>query len=310
MLKHVVIAGGTGLIGKRLTELLLQRGYTVAILTRRPEEFQNKPNCTYHYWKVEEQFFDKTLLAHADAVINLAGENIAGKRWTAERKKAITKSRVDAGYLLSEAIIHSHHQIKVFINASAIGWYGEDKTQNAHRFFVETDKSASDFLGQSCKQWERSIHALLDTNIRVVKLRTGIVLDKNGGALKEFLKPIHWGIVPVLGSGKQVMSWIHIDDLVQMYLEVLEHEKYKGVYNAVAPFPMAYKDFIIQLAKAVKGKFYTVMPVPTAFLKLFIGEMSTEILKSTTVSADKMKDAGFVFQYPTLENAFRNIFKK
>ena len=309
-MKHIIIAGGTGFVGAALATMLMDKGYHVTILTRTPGKYQPFKNCNYKYWNVEENKMDADIFEQADAVVNLAGVNIAQKRWTANRKKEITNSRVNAGKFLVQTILHTKNNIKVFINASAIGWYGADANNHEHRSFTETDKNSDDFLGNSCYLWEQSVASIKDAGIRLVVVRTGIVLNPAGGALKEFLKPIRWGVAPILGSGKQMMSWVQLYDLVSIYLAAIEQDSYEGVYNAVAPNPCSYKHFIILLAKKIKGKYYTTIPIPNFILKLVLGEMSIEVLKSTTVSANKISNTGFVFQFPTIESVIKDIFQK
>lgn len=307
-MKHIILAGGTGFVGTALATALIGKGYSITILTRNPEKYPALKNCDYKYWNVEQNRIDTSIFEKASVVVNLAGANIAQKRWTAQRKKEITDSRVNAGKLLTQTILQTKNNIKVFINASAIGWYGADEFQEVHRFFMETDNNSDDFLGNSCYSWEQSIASIKDLGIRWVIVRTGIVLNQAGGALNEFLKPVRWGVAPILGSGKQMMSWIQLYDLVNIYLAAIEQDRYEGIYNAVAPNPCTYKHFITLLAKKIKGRYYSTMPVPNFILKIFLGEMSSEILKSTAVSADKIINTGFVFQYPTIESVIKNVY--
>jgi uncharacterized protein (TIGR01777 family) len=170
----------------------------------------------------------------------------------------------------------------------------------------ESDPPANDFLGSACKQWEESIEPVTQLGKRLVKLRTGIVLSKEGGALKEFLKPLRFGIAAILGNGKQIISWIHIGDLVRMFIAAIEDDKMNGVYNAVAPGPVSNKELIIELAKARK-KFYIPVYVPPFILKIVLGEMSIEGLKSVMVSCEKIQQAGFTFHYPGIRAALESL---
>jgi uncharacterized protein (TIGR01777 family) len=163
------------------------------------------------------------------------------------------------------------------------------------------------FLGQTCVQWEQSFDDLDKTAIRLVKLRTGIVLSNDGGALAEFKKPVRMGIAGILGSGKQIVSWIHIEDLCRQYIFAIENPAVSGVYNAVAPGPVSNKYLTIQLAQELKGRFYIPVNVPVFALKLVLGEMSVEVLKSATVSTDKMHRQGFTFLYPSIEAALKQL---
>ncbi|HPH24992.1 MAG TPA: DUF1731 domain-containing protein, partial [Chitinophagaceae bacterium] len=192
---------------------------------------------------------------------------------------------------------------------SAIGWYGPDPSLHSNGF-EETDAPYSDYLGNTCKLWEESIEPITQQNIRLVKLRTGIVLSTKGGALKEFLNPIKMGITAILGNGKQIISWIHIDDLCNQFIYAIEHENMQGSYNAVAPNPVNNRRLTLSIAKKVKGKFYIPIYVPSFMLKIILGEMSIEVLKSTTVSSKKIEIAGFNFKYKTIDAALSNLLNK
>ena len=191
------------------------------------------------------------------------------------------------------------------VSASAIGWYGPDRILPNPTPFAESDPADESFLGSTCRQWEESIEPVTQSGKRLVKLRIGIVLSKDGGALKEFIKPLKFGVAAILGSGKQIISWIHIDDLVQLFITAMEIETWQGTYNAVAPNPVSNKELTLQLAKSRK-KFFIPIHVPTFILKIMLGEMSVEILKSATVSSQKVQKAGFQFSFPTIKDALTN----
>jgi uncharacterized protein (TIGR01777 family) len=196
------------------------------------------------------------------------------------------------------------NNVRAVISASAIGWYGWQIHEDA---FVESDPAAEDFLGATCKQWEASINSVTSFEKRLVKFRTGIVFSKEGGALKEFKKPLRFGLATILGSGKQVMSWIHIDDLVRLYIYAIENEKLSGVYNAVSPEPVSNKKLILQLARHTRGKYFIPVFVPSFLLKIVLGEMSIEVLKSAAVSCKKIKKEGYNFLYPSLTAALHQL---
>jgi uncharacterized protein (TIGR01777 family) len=196
------------------------------------------------------------------------------------------------------------HHVKAIISSSGIGWYGAD-TITGH-FFSENEPAADDFLGQTCYQWEQSIKAAEDLSVRVCRLRTGIVLSNSGGALNEFKKPLRFGVVAILGSGQQVISWIHINDLCRMFHHAMISSA-SGSYNAVAPLPVTNKHFTLAIAKAMR-RFFIPMHIPAFILKLILGARSIEVLKSTTVSAEKIKATGFAFLYPSIEEAISNLF--
>ncbi len=302
----VLITGGTGLVGTALTKALEKKGYDVIILTRDPSKYTSAGKVRYAKWDIDKSFIDAVAMQHADAIVHLAGEGVADKRWTEERKKQIQESRTKTSALLIKKMQEFPNKIKTVVSASAIGWYGEDKVVPSVKSFIETDAAATDFLGETCRLWEDSIHPVTSLGKRLVKLRTGIVLSNDGGAYKEFKNPMRFGVAAILGSGKQIVSWIHIDDLVKMYIDAIENEKLQGAYNAVAPNPVSNKELVLSIAKARK-KFHIPMHVSSFVLKIMLGEMSIEVLKSATVSADKILQTGFAFNYKTIEEATHEL---
>jgi uncharacterized protein len=299
----ICITGGTGLIGKRLSELLIANGHSVVILSRNRKPAAG--NIRYAVWNPAAQEIDAEAVASCDSVIHLAGAGVADKRWTKKRKEEIRNSRTQSSALLVKTLAQNRGNVKVVISASAIGWYGPDKTNQ--KPFVETDESYSDFLGTTCKEWEESVEPVTQLGIRLVKLRTGIVLSNDGGALKEFKKPLQFGIASVLGSGNQIISWIHIDDLCRMFIYAVEQQQMNGVFNAVAPKPVSNKELTLKLAAKMKGRAFIIIPVPSFVLKLILGEMSIEVLKSTSVSSSKIQNAGFQFLYPGIDAALKEL---
>lgn len=309
-MKTVLITGGTGMVGRALTRALLDKGYEVIVMGRGGVRdtgygIQNGGvGLSFAKWNVEKQEIDAAAFAKADYIVHLAGAGVADKRWTSKRKQEIVDSRVSSGVLLVNSLKTIPNKVKAVISASAIGWYGADTVA---RKFEESDIAAKDFLGQTCKQWEESIEPVAALGKRLTKLRIGIVLSTEGGALKEFIKPLQFGIASILGSGRQIISWIHIDDLVNMFITAIEREDISGVYNAVAPSPVSNKELILTLAKA-RNKFYIPVPVPSFVLKMMLGEMSIEILKSATVSSAKAERAGFSFRYADIKAAVKSFF--
>jgi uncharacterized protein (TIGR01777 family) len=307
----VLITGGTGLVGTAVKALLEKKGYEVIVLTRSKAPLKGQA-----HWDINAGTIDSTAIAAADYIVHLAGAGVADKRWSTARKQEILDSRTKSSALLVKALQETPNKVKAVISASAIGRYGPDQNNNhsndlAAQGFVETDPSYPDFLGTTCAAWEASIAPVTANTIglqkRLVCLRTGIVLSKNGGALKEFLKPLAVRMAAVLGNGKQMISWIDNRDLAKMFVFALENENISGSYNAVAPAPVSNKTLTQTLAKVLYGKFYMTTYVPSFVLKIMLGEMSIEVLKSTTVSAQKIIDAGFVFDYPAISKSLSTL---
>ena len=309
----VVITGGTGLVGSALSNELLNKSYDVIILTRSPEKYSNTSRLSYAKWDIEKQTIDTTVITKADFIIHLAGEGVADKRWTQKRKRQIAGSRTNSSTLLVKALQENGNNVKAVVSASGIGWYGSSspgipgEKGTESNPFDENDPAAEDFLGTTCKEWEASIDPVLSLGKRLVKFRTGVVLSKDGGALQEFKKPLRFGIATILGNGKQIVSWIHIDDLVRLYINAIENERLNGVYNATAPHPATNKKLIIQLAKIMRGKFYVPVFIPSFILKMVFGELSIEVLKSAAVSCKKIKAEGYSFLYPSLSAALHHV---
>jgi len=301
----ILITGGTGLIGTALTPMLLSKGYEVIILTRQTDQ-QNTGAVKYANWNVESGMIDKDAIARADYIIHLAGANVGDKRWTKKRKKEIVESRVKSGELIAKALSEIPNKVQCVLSASGIGWYGPDTKISRQKGFNENDSHSNDFLGEVCEQWEESLKPVEALGKRLVIFRQGIVLSNEGGAFSEFKKPLKFGIAAILGSGTQMLSWVHIEDLCRMYIYALENN-FRGIFNAVAPSVISNKNFTLQLAKKARGKFFISIYVPSFVLKIVLGEMSIEVLKSATVSCEKIKSSGFQFSYPSIEAAFNNL---
>jgi uncharacterized protein (TIGR01777 family) len=304
----VLITGGTGLVGKRLTNMLLAKGHEIIIMSREKKDSQQE-HVSYAVWNVEKQTIDVDAISKADYIIHLAGAAVVEKRWSDKRKQEIVDSRTQSSALIVKALKENANQVKAVISASAIGWYGPDPSTHKDGFHEE-DKPAIDFLGETCRLWEESIEPVTQLGKRLVKLRIGIVLAKEGGALKEFMNPIKFGVAAILSSGKQIISWVHIDDLCSMFIKAMEDTNMHGSYNAVAPAPVSNKQLTLSLAEKMRGKFFIPVHAPTFALKIALGEMSIEVLKSTTVSCDKIKKAGYNFMYPALDDALNNLLEK
>lgn len=308
-MKTILITGGTGLVGRALTKLMLSKGYKVIILTRSPEQQTlSSTDISYALWNVEKKLIDINALQQADHIIHLAGAGVMDKKWTLSYKQEIVNSRVKSSEFLIETLKNHPHKIKSIISSSAIGWYGPDKDVN--HYFKENERASNDFLGNTCEKWEESISAAEALGIRVCKLRTGIVLSNEGGALPEFKRSLKWGVASILGSGRQMISWIHITDLCKMFLYAIEHEQLIGSYNAVSPNPVNNKTLNQKLGQYLKKGKYISMNIPTFILKFLMGERSIEILKSCSVDAGKISASGFEFEFPTIDMALQNLITK
>ncbi len=301
---QVGITGGTGTVGKRIAALLTSKGYGVTILTRSPGRPGSK-GYQYALFDADNNRCDTAALAGLHAVIHLAGEPVAGKRWTAAQKEKIASSRIAGTRFLVDMLQAHAPSCKTFIGASAIGYYGPDSVPP--KPFTESSPVHPDFLGTVCKQWEEEENRAAGT-MRTVNIRIGIVLAAEAGAFREFAKPLSFGVMPILGSGRQVISWIHVDDLAQLFVKALEDNTMTGAYNGVAPAPADGATMMRTIA-AVKGGLAIPAPVPAFILKIALGEMSIEILKSCTVSAEKTLGSGLSFRYPDLHSAVTQLLK-
>lgn len=295
--KHVVlIAGGSGLIGRRLTQLLTADGIEVRHLSRK---INPKSSVPTYVWDPSEHSVDDAAFKDVTAVINLAGTPIAEKKWTAEVKKDILQSRLDSVHTLLDAC-KRHDSVKCIIGASAIGYYGDRNDE----LLTETAEAGKGFLADTVTAWEESYNGAA---IRNVLLRTGIVLSRRGGALPPLAKPVEIGIAPV--TGNQYMSWMHIDDVCGMYIKALNDNNWKGVYNATAPSPVRGREFVKILQK-ILNPFSLRIPVPSFMLKLMLGEQSHLILDSANVSSTKAVEAGYVFKYTGASSAIKHLYGK
>ncbi|MEZ7946120.1 MAG: TIGR01777 family oxidoreductase [Flavobacteriaceae bacterium] len=295
-MKKVLITGGTGLIGKRLSFLLASRGYEVRILSRSNSL---KNNYKTFLWNVTEQYINDSAFEGLNHIIHLAGAGIADKRWSEKRKKEIIDSRVASTNLLYNTVKRLEIPLSSFISASATGFYGAVTSET---IFKEIDKPAKDFLGKVCSLWERSIFQFKEIKIRTVALRTGIVLSKDGGALKKMKTPI----ITALGNGKQYMPWIHIDDLCELYIKAIEDQEFKGAFNAVSSEHISNLSFSKKISKIFNHPFLAI-GAPSFILQIVFGEMSTIILNGSRISANKIKQAGFKFKFENLEKALKNL---
>lgn len=300
-MKNVLITGGTGLIGTHLIKKLKEKGYNVSLLSRKSSIIDK---VLVYKWDPDNNLLDPKALETADCVIHLAGAGIGDKRWTKKRKKLIAESRIKTGELLYNKVQETGTKLKAFISASGSGYYG---TVTTNKIFSETDKPSKDFIGEICRKWEQSADRFAKSGIRTIKVRTGIVLAAKGGALARMITQVKFGIGSAIGSGRQYLPWIHIDDLCGIYIKAIEDELLTGTYNAVAPQHITNKEFMRTLAKVQKKPFFF-PAIPSFLVKIIFGEMSGIILKGSRISAEKIISAGYSFRYPDLETALMGLF--
>ena len=299
MRKNVLITGGTGFVGRNLTDLLIKKGFSVAILSRSKRS--NSEDIYYYTWDVQKQTIDEAAVLNADYIVHLAGANIAGERWTDKRKKAIVTSREESIRLIHSVLVKHNKKLEAFVSASAVGIYG---AINGEEICSENMQAANDFLGRTCQIWEAAADTIGTLGIRTVKIRTGLVLGKNDGFLNK-LKPIFkYRLGAALGSGKQYMPWIYIDDLCAAYYEALVNTTMRGPYNLAIADDTTNASFSKTFA-AVLGYKIWLPNVPAFLIKLGMGEMAKIILTGRRVSSDKIKSTGFTFTIDNLEEALR-----
>ena len=301
MSQTVLITGGTGSIGHRLTQLLQQQGYQVALLSRSAKQI---PDVHVYQWDVKKGHIDPQAIATADHIIHLAGEGIADERWTDARKDKILTSRTEPTELLARALAKNPHHVNSFIGASAIGFYGGD---TGDRPLTETSRGGSDFLAQVVRAWERSEEQMASLGIRTVKLRIGVVLMAEGGALPKLVQPVRLGAGAPIGSGQQYVSWIHLDDLCQIMIQALTDESWQGVYNAVAPTPVTNETLTRTIAQVLHRPI--LLPnIPAFAIKLLYGEMGIVVTGGNYVLNKRIADeTTFQYQYAELTNALENL---
>lgn len=301
MKEVVLITGASGMIAKELAKKI-GKEYEIRFLTRKKKH-------DYDYeWDIRKGSMDESALDHVSHIIHLAGANISEKRWTTERKRELISSRVDSAELLRTTLRKKNIKLKSFISASGINFYG---TETSEKIYTETDPRGNDFLSEVVVLWEKAADEFKEQNLaeRVVKIRTAVVLSEKDGALKKMVPPIQYYIGSPLGSGKQYMPWIHIEDICSIYEFALKNPTTEGAYNAVSPQHATNRDLTEKIAKVLEKPLF--MPnVPGFVLKLIFGELATAILEGARASSKKIQDAGFHFQFPDLTEALKDLLKK
>ncbi len=303
---HIVLTGGTGLIGRALVTHLTAQGHTLTVFTRFPDRQPAgfPPHIPRVAWTPQDPNALARVLRQADAVINLMGENIAAARWTSARKQALYASRVENGRALAAALRLAQPRPKILLQASAVGYYGH----RGDALLDETSPPGDDFLARLCVDWEASTSSVEGLGIRRAILRTGVVLSREGGALPKMLRPIRWGVGGPLGSGKQWMPWIHIHDEVAAIAFLLTHEQAQGPFNLTAPQPVTNAELTRALAQRLHRPAF--LPIPSWALRLLFGEMSQVLLASQRALPHRLLELGFNFRYPTLQAALDDLLRQ
>ena len=296
----VLITGGSGLIGRYLTSVLLSEGFKVSHLSRNTNQFGK---VRVFRWDPQKGILDPFVFEGVDYIVNLAGANIGEKRWTSFRKRDIERSRIDSAKLLYKVFSESNIPVKAFISASAVGYYG---SVNSEKIFTENDPPADDFLGTVCRKWEEAADLFSSSGTRVVKIRTGVVMEKSDSALSKMMMTAKYGILVQTGNGRQYMPWIHITDLCNIYLKAITDQNMDGAFNAVSPQHVTHKVFVKTLSQ-VMGKVVFPVPVPGIILRMALGEMADVVLKGSRVSAEKITKSGYTFLNPDLAGALKEV---
>lgn len=290
------------MLGKQLTAALLKKGYSVSHLSRK---IGKNPLVKTFLWDVDKGAIDANCIRGVDTIVHLAGEGIADEKWTDERKKLIISSRTKSIAMIYELLKSKPHKVQSVVSASGIGYY----SNRGNELMYEDSEPAEDFLGDCCVKWERAVDAGLDMELRVLKFRTGVVLTQLGGALPKMANPVKYGLGTVLGRGDQWVPWIHLQDVIDMYLMGIENESLSGVYNMVAPYPVTNEQLTHSIAKQF-NKTVWLPHAPEFALKLFLGEMATLVIGSTKVAATKIEKAGYHFKFLTVDDALKDLYNK
>lgn len=302
-MKTILITGGSGLIGRRLSEMLSEKGYGVIWLSRERHVNGDIPRYRWNYQKNE---IELEPLEQADMIIHLAGSNLGEDAWTRRKKQEIVESRVQTARLLLETIRSMPKRPDAFISASAVGFYG---MHTSGKIFTEEDQPAqNDFLSRTCKKWESAAFAFQEElGIRTVALRTPFVVAKNNEGFRKMMLPTRFGLGAPLGNGRQYLPWIHLDDLCRIYLKAVEDESMRGLYNAVSPEQITNAEFMKVLAKEMKRPFF-IPRIPAFMLRLFMGEAAGMVLEGSRISPRKIIDADYQFLYPCAGEAIQSSF--
>jgi uncharacterized protein (TIGR01777 family) len=299
-MKTILVTGASGLIGQKLITRLLEKNYTVKTLTRKV--FKTDEKVQQFIWDVELQQIDLRALEDVSSIIHLAGEPVAGKRWTKTQKEKLHNSRIDSTRLLFNTLSKVRHSIKTIVSASAVGYYGDRGAE----MLTEDSPIGTGFLAELCRDWEREVTKFASLHIREVRGRIGIVLSREGGALPEMMKTFPMGIAGYFAKENLYYPWIHIDDLCAAFLFCLENEDCNGAFNFTGPTPVLQKEIITTAVETFHSK-AIVAPIPPFILKLALGEMAEMVLNSQRCIPEKLSNQGFRFQFSTIQEAMRHL---
>lgn len=297
MNKKILVTGGTGLVGKELCSQLQKNGYEVSVLSRSKNLNSTYPTFT---WDYPSGHLEAGAFEGVDAIIHLAGAGVADKRWSTERKKVILESRTMTSQLLYDQLKAVPNQVKTIIAASAIGIYGSENSPNN---MTEESPVGNDYLAEVTREWELATSQFEKLDIRLAQLRIGVVLSNKGGALMKLLEP---PVAAALGKGDQYMSWIHMDDVVGMFLWALKNESVIGPFNLVAPAPLTNLEFTKMAAKIFRKPFIPI-PVPKFVLQLMLGQMAEIVLGGSKISCEKIQSEGYQFKFTDFESAVKDL---
>lgn len=301
-MEKILISGGTGLIGTRLTQLLPEYGYRPMILSRSKRDLKGTDS---YIWDVREMQIDEAAIREADHIIHLAGAGVADKPWTEKRKREIMNSRVQSTRLLAQALDLTDNKVKSFISTSAVGFYGD----GGDELLTEDKANGSDFLAKVCRNWEDEAQKIADTGLRTAIIRVGLVMSTQGGALPKMKQTAAFGLLSPFGDGRMYNPWIHLDDVCRMYIHAIQNENCSGVYNGAAPEPVRNSELVGAIKEAM-DRFALVIPVPTFVLKTLLGELSIALLAGYKTSAKKILDSGFEFSQPDLVPALKDLMER
>jgi len=306
-MKSILITGGSGLIGKQLKNILLTNNYQILILTRYPEKISKQEGITVIKWDIKKNIIDSEKLKSVCGIVHLSGANIGKGKWTKKRKRDIYDSRILSTRFLYETIKQNNTTLDFFISASAIGYYG---TLTSNKEFSESSPNGNDFLASLCQDWEIEAQKFNSISKRVVILRTGVVFSKIGGALPKIILPIKYFLGGPIGSGNQIVPWIHIDDISRMYQFAIENNL-RGIYNAVVTSEEQPTNKLLgqEIANTIKRP-YVFPKIPGFIFKLFFGEMACILLEGTKINNDKIIDSKFKFNLPNLKLSLKDILLK